>query len=166
MAINSMIEKLLCYLIEHNDAKDTIKGIYKCWLTKKEDLWDEEMVKKSLNLLILRGWVLERDISFPPQKIYSLNKSRLHEMRAFLVESRSRRKDIAISLPYDFQNAYIIAKGSGMECLVKFLKEEEGATAVEYAIIDSLIAAVIAVIVGTLGGKVVTAFTSGSTGWP
>jgi len=165
MAINSIIEKLLCYLIEHNDAKDTIKGIYKCWLTKKEDLWDEEMVKKSLNLLILRGWVIERDISFPPLKIYSLNKSRLQEMKTFLVESGSRRKDIANSLQYDFQNAYIRGRGSEMECLVKFLKEEEGATAVEYAIIVSLIAAVIAGVVGTLGGKVLSAFTKGSTGW-
>jgi len=42
--------------------------------------------------------------------------------------------------------------------LVKFFKEEEGATAVEYAILVSLIAAAIIVTVGVLGSKINAAF--------
>ena len=41
-----------------------------------------------------------------------------------------------------------------MKRLISFLKDEEGATAVEYGLIVALIAAVIVVTVGTLGGKV------------
>lgn len=40
------------------------------------------------------------------------------------------------------------------------LKEEKGATMVEYSLMVALIAAVSAVIIGTLGGKVQTAFTT------
>ncbi|GAB3567965.1 hypothetical protein GCM10027405_29180 [Arthrobacter alkaliphilus] len=42
----------------------------------------------------------------------------------------------------------------------QLFKSEAGATAVEYGLLVALIAAVIVVIVGTLGGQVNTAFTS------
>lgn len=45
-----------------------------------------------------------------------------------------------------------------MKKLVKFFKEEEGATAVEYGLIVAGIAAVIIVVVIALGGKVDEAF--------
>ena len=45
-----------------------------------------------------------------------------------------------------------------MKKLIKFLKDEEGATAVEYGIMVALIAAVIVTIVGTLGTKISSAF--------
>ena len=47
-----------------------------------------------------------------------------------------------------------------MERLIKFFKEEEGATAVEYGIMVALIAAIIVVVVGLLGSQVSTAFQS------
>ena len=45
-----------------------------------------------------------------------------------------------------------------MEKLIRFFKDEEGATAVEYGLIVALIAAVIVVIVGTLGEQISAAF--------
>jgi len=42
--------------------------------------------------------------------------------------------------------------------ITKLVRDESGATAVEYGLIVALIAAVIVVIVGLLGGKVQTAF--------
>ncbi len=45
-----------------------------------------------------------------------------------------------------------------MEKLVKFLKDEEGATGVEYGLLVALIAAVIVTIVATVGNKVNNAF--------
>ncbi len=42
----------------------------------------------------------------------------------------------------------------------QLFKSEAGATAVEYGLLVALIAAVIVVIVGTLGGQINTAFTS------
>jgi pilus assembly protein Flp/PilA len=45
-----------------------------------------------------------------------------------------------------------------MEKLIRFFKDEEGATAVEYGLIVALIAAVIVLVVGTLGGQISAAF--------
>lgn len=44
--------------------------------------------------------------------------------------------------------------------MMKLWKDEEGATAVEYGIMVALIAAVIVVIVASLGTKINTAFTT------
>lgn len=44
--------------------------------------------------------------------------------------------------------------------LLKFFKEDEGATGVEYGIMVALIAAVIIIVVQTLGTKVSKAFNS------
>ncbi len=53
-----------------------------------------------------------------------------------------------------------------MNKFVAFLKDEEGATAVEYGLIIGLIAAVIVVIVSTLGGQVNSSFNKVSTQLP
>ena len=47
-----------------------------------------------------------------------------------------------------------------MEWLKRFLKDEEGATAVEYGIMVALIAAVIIIAVGVLGTNTNGAFTN------
>jgi pilus assembly protein Flp/PilA len=53
-----------------------------------------------------------------------------------------------------------------MEKLIRFFKDEEGATAVEYGLMVALIAAVIVAIVTTLGTNIRAAFTtvSGAVG--
>lgn len=48
--------------------------------------------------------------------------------------------------------------------LVRFVKEDEGATAIEYGLLAALIAAVIVGTVGTLGQTVNTAFTNVNSG--
>ncbi len=45
-----------------------------------------------------------------------------------------------------------------MEKIIRFFKDEEGATAVEYGIMVAAIAAVIIVVVYAIGGKVSDAF--------
>ena len=47
--------------------------------------------------------------------------------------------------------------------VAKMKNKEEGATAVEYGLLVALIAAVIVVIVASLGGKIKTAFTQVDT---
>ena len=47
-----------------------------------------------------------------------------------------------------------------MEKMIRFFKDEEGATAVEYGLMVALIAAVIVAIVTTLGTEIKAAFTS------
>ena len=53
-----------------------------------------------------------------------------------------------------------------MKKLINFLKDEEGATAVEYGIMVAAIAAVIVTIVFSIGTKVNTAFTKVDTALP
>lgn len=53
-----------------------------------------------------------------------------------------------------------------IEMIQNFLKDESGATAVEYGLLVALIAAVIVTIVGTLGQQVNTAFTTVSNALP
>jgi len=48
--------------------------------------------------------------------------------------------------------------------IVRFMNDEEGATAIEYGLLAALIAAVIVGTVGTLGGTVNTAFSNVNTG--
>jgi pilus assembly protein Flp/PilA len=50
--------------------------------------------------------------------------------------------------------------------IMRFVKEEDGATAVEYGLLVALIAAVIVTIVGTLGTQVKNAFTTVSAALP
>ncbi len=47
--------------------------------------------------------------------------------------------------------------------ITRFIKDESGATAIEYGLIAAGIAAVIVATVNTLGGKVNTAFSNVST---
>ena len=50
--------------------------------------------------------------------------------------------------------------------IVRFMREEEGATAVEYGLMVALIAAVIVVTVKTLGTQVNNAFSTVSSNMP
>ena len=50
--------------------------------------------------------------------------------------------------------------------LKKLLKDQDGATAVEYGLIVAAIAAVIITVVFSIGGKVKTAFTTVQTNMP
>lgn len=53
-----------------------------------------------------------------------------------------------------------------MKMLLKFFKDEEGATAIEYGLIAALIAAVIILATTTLGTRVRDTFTTISTAMP
>jgi len=53
-----------------------------------------------------------------------------------------------------------------MQFIERFIREEEGATAVEYGLLVALIAAVIIVTVKTLGTKVDAAFTKINSNMP
>jgi len=50
-----------------------------------------------------------------------------------------------------------------MSCLVRFMKEEEGATAIEYGLIASLIAVAIVGVLVTLGPRLREVFTKVQT---
>jgi pilus assembly protein Flp/PilA len=63
--------------------------------------------------------------------------------------------------------SYLIGKETKkMKKMMRFFRDEEGATAVEYGIMVAAIAAVIVTIVYTVGGKVQAAFTTVNTAMP
>ena len=51
-----------------------------------------------------------------------------------------------------------------MKLVQRFLKDESGATAIEYGLIAAGISVVIITVVGEIGGKINTGFTKVSTG--
>jgi pilus assembly protein Flp/PilA len=55
---------------------------------------------------------------------------------------------------------------NAMQYIGAFVADEEGATAIEYGLMAALIAAVIIVVVGQIGVKLNTAFTTVNTNLP
>ena len=83
-----VIRGILLYLIEHPDAKDTMKGILKWWVPKGYLERGGKKIQQTLDYLVLQGWlttcpkVLQKDLI-----IYGVNKGRLDKITAFLRES-------------------------------------------------------------------------------
>jgi pilus assembly protein Flp/PilA len=61
---------------------------------------------------------------------------------------------------FDVATYFILLGESVMNAIKKFLKEEDGAAAVEYGLLVALIAAIIVATVATLGTKIHAAFTT------
>jgi len=80
-----VIREILYYLIEHPNAKDTMKGILKWWMPNGHLERGGKEIQPALNYLVSQGLlkicpkVLQNDLI-----IYGVNKRRLNEIRAFL----------------------------------------------------------------------------------
>ncbi len=80
-----VIREILFYLIEHPNAKDTMKGILKWWMPNGHLERGGKEIQPALNYLVSQGLlkicpkVLQKDLI-----IYGVNKGRLNEIRAFL----------------------------------------------------------------------------------
>ena len=77
--------EILRYVIAHPSAKDTINGIEKWWLSKNLGGEGKRKIAESLNLLVVKGWLIAR-CSPQSETIYSLNENKLLEINAFLKE--------------------------------------------------------------------------------
>ena len=75
--------EILRYVITHPSAKDTINGIEKWWLSKNLGGEGKRKIAESLNLLVVKGWLVAR-CSPQSETIYSLNENSLLEINAFL----------------------------------------------------------------------------------
>ena len=73
--------QILNYLIEHPDAKDTMEGILRWWLSKGSGEWKIEDVQEALEFLLSRGWIAEREIT---PKVYGVKKNNLDQIKKFL----------------------------------------------------------------------------------
>jgi len=75
--------EILCYVVTHPRAKDTIKGIEKWWLSGSASRGGKLSTEEALNLLVTEGWLIAR-CSPQSETIYSLNEDRLTEIATFL----------------------------------------------------------------------------------
>lgn len=82
---NSLIIEILRYVVRHPEAKDTLKGIEKWWLSGSEGQGGKLSTEEALNRLVAKGWLTAR-CSPQSETIYFLNEDRLSEIIAFLKE--------------------------------------------------------------------------------
>jgi hypothetical protein len=89
-----IIQEILQYLTLHPYAKDTLEGIIRWWLPKGR-VEEGQEVQKALDLLVSKGWVIQREI-LPSPKLYGLNPGRVEEIKVFLqeVESKDEGEDV------------------------------------------------------------------------
>jgi len=81
--IDRLLREILRYLVAHPKAKDTIRGIEQWWLSKSVSLEAKRKLEESLDLLVSKDWLIER-CSPQSETIYSLNESKLSEIKQFL----------------------------------------------------------------------------------
>ena len=79
-----LAQKILQYLMEHPEAKDTIEGISRWWLDHPVDKARED-IQATLNWLVARGWMNARTTS-PSENFYGLCQERREEIKTFLNE--------------------------------------------------------------------------------
>lgn len=75
--------EILSYLVEHPDAKDTIEGIMKWWLSKGDTEREKDEVQEAIDFLVARRWLVMREIA-DSKKIYGVESERLGEIRFYL----------------------------------------------------------------------------------
>jgi hypothetical protein len=81
-AMKQVSRRILQYLAEHPDAKDTIEGILKWWLPDGR-VWKRGEVQEALDLLTSKEWLTRRG-TVPSEEIYGINKDRLEEIKKSL----------------------------------------------------------------------------------
>ena len=72
--------KILTYLVENPQAKDTLEGIVEWWLLEREIQFETTRVKEALSDLVARGLILEKKGS-NSQIHYRINQSMLKEIQ-------------------------------------------------------------------------------------
>ena len=84
--------EILYYLMEHPDAKDTMKGILKWWMPKGYLERGAKEIQKALDDLVMQRWLTTWAKDFQKDKIYGVNKAGLKEIKAFLGELEGEKK--------------------------------------------------------------------------
>src|SRR5438034_10610010 len=83
-AYASLIRRMLIYVVENPDAKDTLEGINEFWLSPGRTHHGKDKVQAVLDFLVeTKGW-LTKSKAGAPVTLYGLNKGRLGEIKTFL----------------------------------------------------------------------------------
>ena len=81
---SSLIHRILLYVLENPDAKDTLDGISEFWLPHGRVRYGKNKVREVLEFLVeTKGW-LTKNKAGASVILYGLNKERLNEIKSFL----------------------------------------------------------------------------------
>lgn len=78
--------KILAYLMNNPNAQNTLEGIMDWWLLQQDIKRNVALVRKSVDGLIQKGFLLERQ-GEDRTKYYQLNRERLEEISALIVKT-------------------------------------------------------------------------------
>ena len=81
----AVVIRLLRYVKEHPQAKDTCKGIVKWWFGENDDTRNSEEVQQALDWLVACGWFTARTLT-ETDILYGAQKDQLKNMIRFLKE--------------------------------------------------------------------------------
>jgi hypothetical protein len=86
-ACSSLIRRILLYVVENPDAKDTLDGINEFWLSGRRVHHGKNKVRAVLEFLVeSKGW-LTKSKAGASVTLYGLNKDRLSEIKSFLEQA-------------------------------------------------------------------------------
>jgi len=74
---------VLGYLCSHPDAKDTVDGVGRWWLSAKGIDADAEAVRAALDYLVERRWLIST-VGYSGYRMYGLNQERKTVLQQFL----------------------------------------------------------------------------------
>lgn len=80
---NDAVADILRYLIKHPQAKDTIEGINRWWLTQAHSMLSIDDVQEAVDFLVSRGW-MERKTIGSSGDVYAVKEVSLREASEFL----------------------------------------------------------------------------------
>jgi hypothetical protein len=67
--------KLLRYLVDHPDARDTLEGIAKWWLLEQEIRDEKAKVQEAIVWLVAKGFVVEERME-DGRRVFGMNEER------------------------------------------------------------------------------------------
>jgi hypothetical protein len=82
-----LIRRILLYVVENPDAKDTLDGIDEFWLSHKDAHHGKSKVRDALEFLAETKHWLSKNKAGASVTLYGLNKARLSEIKTFLKQA-------------------------------------------------------------------------------
>ena len=86
-ACSSLIRRILLYVVENPDAKDTLDGIDEFWLSHAGVQHGKSNVHDALEFLAETKQWLSKNKAGASVTLYGLNKDRLSEIKTFLKQA-------------------------------------------------------------------------------
>ena len=75
--------KILAYMVDHPNARDTLEGIVEWWLLERQIKFQTARVKDALSDLVARGLILEKKGS-NSQIHYRINHNKYEEIKTLV----------------------------------------------------------------------------------